>query len=307
MNRPACKSIVDIRHDSLCWHPSIVAVLILPMLRNIDRVILRVEGLESAVRYYRDVLGLKLIRHDSRLAAFKLGDSGGAAGAREAELILHSDPDLPYEEIYYAVDDVRDLYRRRGELKLRFVSQPQQIARGYRATVKDPFGTVLNILDRTTESAATAGTVEDAKSAGSLFPGVEPIVAPKRDVLIKTYAEVGRTADDLPYTPHFEKLHAAYAAAHGEPKPTRRETWRHLLNLRKAAKLPKLGDARSDPPDVPPEAIEQLKQLIGEKMGRRDRLPYTDEFDKLVDAFNQTQSKPLSPHLVWRVVARLAK
>jgi catechol 2,3-dioxygenase-like lactoylglutathione lyase family enzyme len=271
------------------------------MLRDIDRVILRVEGLESAVRYYRDVLGLKLIRHDARLAAFKMSGGNGT------ELILHTDPDLPYEQVYYLVDDVRDLYRRREELKLRFVSQPQQIARGYRASVKDPFGTVLNVLDRTTESAATAGTVEDAKTAGSLFPGVEPTIAPKREILAKHYVEVGRTADDLPYTPHFEKLYAAYAAAHPDPKPTRRETWRHLLNLRKAGKLPKLGEARSDPPEVPPEAVGVLKGLIGDRMGRRDRLPYTEEFDKLVDTFNRTQSKPLSPHLVWRVVARLAK
>src|SRR5450432_4121373 len=102
------------------------------MLRRIDRVIVRVPALESAVRYYRDVLGLQLIKQDARLANFRLPDG-------QSELVIHNDPDLPAEAIYYLVDDVRDLYKRRGELKLQFVSAPSAIARGYRATVKDPF------------------------------------------------------------------------------------------------------------------------------------------------------------------------
>ena len=36
-------------------------------------------------------------------------------------------------------------------------------------------------------------------------------------------------------------------------------------------------------------------------------LPYSERFDKLVDDFNKTQQRPLSPHLVWRLVATLAK
>src|ERR1041384_6633102 len=104
------------------------------MLRKIDRVILRVPSLESAVRYYRDVLGLKLIRSEPRLAGFRLGD--------DAELVLHSQEDLPAEAVYYLVDDVRELYRRREELKLTFVHPPSAVSKGYRATIKDPFGTV---------------------------------------------------------------------------------------------------------------------------------------------------------------------
>lgn len=269
------------------------------MLRKVDRIVLRVPGLPAAVGYYRDVLGLKLIRQDARLANFKLGD--------DAELILHADPDLPAEAVYYLVDDVRDLYKRRAELKLAFASPPTQIARGYRAQVRDPFGTVLLLLDRTTEAAAGQAVVEDAKAPGVLFSGVEPQVAPKRDVLVKVYEQIGRTADDLPYTPHFETLYRGYAAQHPDPKPTRQEVWRHLLNLRKGGKLPKLGEARSRPPDITAEEKEKLRQALGEEIGRRDRLPYTDRFDKLVDEFNKTQARPLSPHLVWRLVATLAK
>ena len=83
--------------------------------------------------------------------------------------------------------------------------------------------------------------------------------------------------------------------------------WRHLLNIRKRGKLPKLGEARSRPPEVSDEALALLRETLGKDIGKRDRLPYTPRFDKLVDEFNKTQPRPLSPHLVWRLVATLAK
>ncbi|HXE55124.1 MAG TPA: VOC family protein [Tepidisphaeraceae bacterium] len=269
------------------------------MLRKIDRLILRVPGLASAVAYYRDVLGLKVIRQDARVANLRLGDDS-------TELVLHVDPDLPAEAVYFLVDDVRDLYRRRAELRLQFAAPPSQVARGYRATVKDPFGTVLMLLDRTTERAGE-GQVEDAKPSDTLFAGVEPRVTVKREPLCQAYQSIGRTADDLPYTPHFEKLYGTYAAMYPEPKPTRAEVWRHLLNLRKGGKLPKLGEARSTPPPVSDEDRQKLREMLGADIGKRDRLPYTKRFDQIVDAFNKTQSRPVSPHLVWRLVATLAK
>lgn len=272
------------------------------MLRKIDRIILRVPGLAAAVNYYRDVLGLKLVRQDPILASFRLSSDDAT------ELVLHTDPDLPAEAVYFLVDDVRDLYKRRAALKLNFTGPPTQVSRGYRATVKDPFGTVLLLLDRSTESAAGGGSVEDAKPAGgALFAGVESKVPAKRNLLIKLYEKVGRTADDLPYTPHFENLYSAYAASHGDTKPTRGEVWRHLLNIRKAGKLPKMGEAKSKPPPVSEESRQQLREMLGEDIGKRDRLPYTPRFDELVDGFNRTQPRPLSPHLVWRLVATLAK
>jgi len=45
------------------------------VLKKIDRILLRVESLEAAVRYYRDLLGLKLLKHDQRLASFQLFDA----------------------------------------------------------------------------------------------------------------------------------------------------------------------------------------------------------------------------------------
>lgn len=269
------------------------------MLRTVDRIILRVPGLASAVAYYRDVLGLKLIRQDARVANFRLGDES-------TELVLHSDPDLPGEATYFLVDDVRELYRRRAELKLSFTAPPAAVSRGFRAAVKDPFGNVLLLLDRSTEHSA-AGQIEDAAAREALFPGIEPRQAAKRDALSSVYQQIGRTADDLPYTPHFEKLYSTYAANYPDPKPTRAEVWRHLLNLRKGGKLPKLGEARSNPPPVSEEDRIRLREMLGPDIGKRDRLPYTKRFDELVDSFNRTQPRPISPHLVWRLVATLAK
>ena len=183
------------------------------MLRRIDRIILRVPALPGAVRYYRDVLGMKLLHQDNRAAGFLMSDG-------ETEIVLQADPDQPAEEIYYLVDDVRNLYSRREELRLKFVQPPRQSARGYFAAVKDPFGNVLMLLDRSTASGG--GDVSRKTGAPTmLFAGVEATVPAKRRILIKLYEEVGRTADDLPYTPDFERLYSPYADQHPEPKPTR--------------------------------------------------------------------------------------
>jgi catechol 2,3-dioxygenase-like lactoylglutathione lyase family enzyme len=269
------------------------------MLRRIDRLILRVPSIETAVRYYRDVLRLKLIRQEKLVASFAMADG-------VTELVLRADPDQPADEIYYLVDDVRDLYRRRDALQLKFVQAPQQVGRGFKAAVKDPFGNILLLLDRTSESGGTS-TVEDAAAPTALFAGIEPKIPAKREWLVRLYEQIGRTADDLPYTPQFEKLFDQYGQKHSDPKPTRKEVWRHLLNLRKGGKLPRLGEARSESPEVSDEAEEILRKLLGEDIGKRDRLPYTDRFNELVDAFNKTQPRPISPHLVWRLVAKLAK
>jgi catechol 2,3-dioxygenase-like lactoylglutathione lyase family enzyme len=270
------------------------------MLRKIDRVLLRVTGLAGAVAYYRDVLGLKLIRQDARVANFRLADGS-------TELVLHTDSDLPAEAHYFLVDDVRDLYKRRSDLRIHFAAPPAQVSRGYRATVKDPFGNILLLLDRSTEHSA-GGQIEDARAGDSLFPGtVEARARVKREDLVRIYQEIGRTADDLPYTPHFEKLYTSYVANYPEPRPTRAEVWRHLLNLRKGSKLPKLGEARSTPPEISDEDRAQLRAMLGTDIGKRDRLPYTQRFGEIVDAFNRTQARAISPHLVWRLVATLAK
>jgi hypothetical protein len=242
---------------------------------------------------------MRLLRHEARVASFRLNDDS-------TELVLHADPDQPEDAIYYLVDDVRDLYRRREELKLAFVSPPAQASRGYRAVVKDPFGHVMMLLDRTCESADSTA-IEDGKAPGALFEGVEHKSPVRKELLIQLYEKVGRTADDLPYTPHFESLYLPYVKDSPEPKPTRAEVWRHLLTIRKAGNLPKLGEARSRPPEVTPEDRRRLSELLGEDIGKRDRLPYSQRFDQIADRFNKGLQRPLAPHLIWRLIATIAK
>ena len=267
------------------------------MLRRIDRLLLRVPNLPAAVKFWTDVYGLTLVRQEPSVATLRYPESA-------AEVLLHADPDLPAEAVFHLVDDVRDLYKRRAELRLKFNAPPARVARGFKATVRDPFGTVLLLLDRTLDSPDAP---EDARVPSALFPGVEQRHALKSDALAKVYESLGRTADDLPYTVHFERLYDAYAEAFADPKPEKAEVWRHLLTLRKKGELPKLGAARSRAPDVPPEVLARLRELVGESIGRRDRLPYTPRFDEIAEAFNKQLPRRLAPHQVWRLIAGLAK
>jgi catechol 2,3-dioxygenase-like lactoylglutathione lyase family enzyme len=269
------------------------------MFLRLDRILLRVSHLQSAIRFYHDVLNLTLVKEDARIAAFRLDDG-------QTELVLHCDDDLPAEANYFLVADVRDLYRRRDELKLTFLQSPSAVARGYRAAIRDPSGNALLIVDRTNEPGANT-VIEDARAPGALFPGVEEKPPSNREMLIRAYQQVNRTADDLPYTADFERLYMVYSNSLKSASITREEVWRQLLNLRKGSHLPRLGEARSTPPPISDEHRQRLREMLGEDIGRRDRLPYTQRFDRLVDEFNRTQSRPLSPHLVWRLVATLAK
>lgn len=134
----------------------------------------------------------------------------------------------------------------------------------------------------------------------ALFP------APDDELLISVYQKQGRTLDDLPYTEEFERI---YQAA-GAETMTRPELFRRLHNLRKAARLPRLGRAAAAPPRVPPEAQAALVAIVEEKIGRlslRDQLPHTPAFEQIVAAFNTRAGLSLSPHDVWRLVAKLAK
>ena len=280
------------------------------LLLGIDRLVLRVSSVAAAAVYYRDVLGLAVVREGGNFATLRLGDG--------KEVLLHDDPHLPEEAVFLLVEDVQALYARRDELRLRFTARPTKSARGYRATVKDPFGTVLLLIDRTLEGpAGSAAADETLRASDVLFPGaaVPTKLSPQRELLVSLYEQAGRTADDLPYTPQFEQIFAAYRAAFSEPQPDRPETWRHLLTLRKNGQLPKLGAARSRPPQGDPGTLALLREVLdtafGGRIGRRDRLPYSREFDAIAEAFNKARrargENPLAPHQLWRLVALLAK
>lgn len=126
--------------------------------------------------------------------------------------------------------------------------------------------------------------------------------------LIGAYAAAGRTLDDLPYTPEFDRILEAAGAAGSARRA--REVFHRLHNLRKAGKLPRLGRAASKPPAIVPEEeawlADAVIQTVG-TLGQRDQLPYTPEFDGIVERFNARTGRDLTPHDIWRLVAKLAK
>jgi hypothetical protein len=128
------------------------------------------------------------------------------------------------------------------------------------------------------------------------------------DLLKSVYARQGRTLDDLPYTPEFEAIAQAMGAVGSQAQ--RSDLFHRLHNLRKSAKLPRLGRAAEPPPRIAPEHEVLLSRLVERDIGKlslRDRLPYTSEFDAIVTSFNSQAGLNLSPHDVWRIIAKLAK
>ena len=269
-----------------------------PVLQRVERINLRVGNVAAATRFYADTLGLKLDRQQHHAAALRFTQG-------DTELVLHDDRQKPDVELVLGVADVQAVYARREELGITFVTPPQVSGRGHRATVRDPFGNVIAIADRG-DHPASATKVDHV--AGALFEDAPPgDPAADRAQLVEVYVKIGRTADDLPYTPHFERLHTMYARGLKGRKPTHHDVWTTLLNLRKAGKLPKLGIAVSKPPVLDDADKDRLRSIIGRDLGKRDRLPYTNRFDAIAGEFNKGFARALSPHVVWRLVATLAK
>ncbi len=126
--------------------------------------------------------------------------------------------------------------------------------------------------------------------------------------LVAAYQQAGRTLDDLPYTSEFDRLMGVVREAGLEM--TQRAALQRLQNLRKAGKLPPAGRAASTPPRISEEEESLLRELVVAmtgSLGQRDQLPYDPRFDGLVEAFNQQAGRALSPHDIWRLVAKLAK
>jgi hypothetical protein len=192
--------------------------------------------------------------------------------------------------------------------------RPLELSYRYRgqtaAVVRHESGMTLLLVEskaQHTNDSARSPVMTDA-----LFADVpKQKIQADKDKLAELYAVIGRTADDLPYTPEFERLYNDYAQSMPGSKIDHAEVWRHLLTMRKAGKLAKLGPAKTAPPETTPEERELLKQLLGTDIGKRDRLPYSPKFDQVHEAFNKVFQKnrrrTLSPHLLWRLIATLAK
>jgi catechol 2,3-dioxygenase-like lactoylglutathione lyase family enzyme len=111
------------------------------MLRKIDCVMIYVDNLEAARRYYVDVFGLRPLWQD-----------GGAIGLgfaeTDAEIVLHRDAGIPSKvEVHYLVDDVIQAVSFLREKGCAILVEPFDIPIGKCAVIQDPFATRLCILD----------------------------------------------------------------------------------------------------------------------------------------------------------------
>ena len=133
-------------------------------------------------------------------------------------------------------------------------------------------------------------------------------LTPEDERLVQAYQQLGRPVDDLPYTPEFDQLVADLRATGDSRDPT--TLLRRLMALRKAARLPRMGRLATPVLRVPPQDVELVEWLLRRHLGStgsRDRLPYTDQFDQLLDLYNQQATVRLDPHHFWRLVARVSK
>lgn len=124
-------------------------------------------------------------------------------------------------------------------------------------------------------------------------------------MLVSVYQRMGRTLDDLPYTPELETICEAVGRTEDA-----RAVFHRLHNLRKAGKLPRMGRAETSPVRLERGEEELVLTLVRRQVGsvgQRDQLPYTPAFDELLERFNAETGRSLDHHTLWRLIAKLAK
>ncbi len=113
------------------------------------------------------------------------------------------------------------------------------------------------------------------------------------------------TRDALPYTDEFDDLHRQYCSGTDDEIP-KHDFWRKLSAAAKqgGGKGKKRGQS---PPALTHQQLDKLRPLITGKLGSRDSLPYTEDFERIHREFNTTAKSKLTQHQVWRTVGNLGK
>jgi predicted enzyme related to lactoylglutathione lyase len=113
------------------------------MLKRIDCVMIRVENLEAAKKYYTEVFGLRPLWGDENSVGLGFPET-------DTEIVLHNETDIPASvEVYYLVDNVESAVKELEDRDCTTVVGPFDISIGRCAIIRDPFGTRLCILDMT--------------------------------------------------------------------------------------------------------------------------------------------------------------
>jgi lactoylglutathione lyase len=108
------------------------------VFREIDCYLLHAPDLAAAIAFYRDGLGHGLLLKTDDAAGFELPDA-------RSELVVHRRLAPETDLVVKSVEDAFDTLISAGAT---CIKPPFDIAIGKCAVMKDPFGNVLTILDR---------------------------------------------------------------------------------------------------------------------------------------------------------------
>jgi hypothetical protein len=123
-------------------------------------------------------------------------------------------------------------------------------------------------------------------------------------LICETLKRTEFSRDALPYTEEFERHYAAYAAAkEGAP---RQQVWRSLSSAAKKGGWK--GKKRGDPaPALTHQQADDLRQLLAGRLGGRDSLPYSPDFDAVRQRFHEATGLSLADRSFWRAVCSVCK
>ena len=109
-------------------------------LKKIDAVLHKVSDLDEAIRFYVDVLGLKLGWKEGVMA-------GMLFPSNDSELVLHTDENMPNPNVSFQVENVEafvEEYKRKG---YNVLVEPFDIRCGRCAVLSDPYGNDIEVMD----------------------------------------------------------------------------------------------------------------------------------------------------------------
>jgi glyoxylase I family protein len=111
------------------------------ILRKIDCVMVKVENLDAARRFYERVLGLTHLWSSTHSIALGMRDC-------DAEIVLHNDPQIPREcNVHYLVGDVKEAAAKLNSAGCSLLVAPFEVRIGMCAVLRDPFENLLNLID----------------------------------------------------------------------------------------------------------------------------------------------------------------
>jgi lactoylglutathione lyase len=111
------------------------------LLHKIDCVMLKVENLDAAKRFYERVLGLTPLWSNTHSIALGMRDC-------DAEIVLHDDPQIPREcNVHYLVSDVKEAAAKLSSAGCSVMVAPFEVRIGMCAVLRDPFENLLNLID----------------------------------------------------------------------------------------------------------------------------------------------------------------